>query len=255
MKDIQSGFDERNETIDKVGVKNLKYPIVLQDRNTGLQSTIADIDFFVELPHYYRGTHMSRFIEVLNSFHKEDIIDNLPKLLAAVKEKLIADRAFIKLRFPYFIAKQAPVSGIESLMSYDCFFEASLADDYELRIGADVPVNTTCPCSKELSDYGAHNQRSIISVRVTYEDFVWLEDIIDYAEQVSSIQLYSLLKRSDEKYVTEQAYNNAKFVEDIVRDLAILLKKDDRITGFKVSSENMESIHNHNAYASIEWQR
>ncbi len=255
MKDIQSGFDRRNETIDKVGVKNLKYPIILQDRSTGIQSTVADIDFFVELPHHHRGTHMSRFIEVLNSFHREDIIDYLPRLLAAIKEKLLADRAFIKLRFPYFISKQAPVTSIESLMSYNCFFEASLTDEYQLTIGADVPVNTTCPCSKELSDYGAHNQRSIVSIAVTYQDFVWLEDIIEYAERVSSSQLYSLLKRPDEKYVTERAYEHPKFVEDIVRDLSILLKKDDRITTFKVSSENMESIHNHNAYASIEWQR
>ncbi len=254
-KDIQSSEDKRQETIDKVGVKNLKYPVVLEDRSRGLQKTVAEIDFFVELPHHYRGTHMSRFIEVLNSYHQEDLIENLPRILATVKERLAADRAYISLKFPYFIEKKAPVTGITSLLCYECLFLASLSDEYELTIGVEVPVTTVCPCSKEISRQGAHNQRSVVTVLLNYKDFIWLEEIVEYVESVASSEVYSLLKREDEKYVTEKGYENPQFVEDIVRDLSVLLKKDRRVTGFKISSENFESIHNHNAYAYLEWQR
>lgn len=254
-KDLQASGDKRRETIDKVGVKNLKYPIIVQDRAKGLQKTIAEIDFFVELPHYHRGTHMSRFIEVLNSYHQEDLMENMPKLLETIKEKLAADRAYITLKFPYFIEKRAPVSGIVSSLNYDCIFISSLTDKYELTLGVEVPVTTVCPCSKEISKYGAHNQRSVVSVLVNYKEFIWLEELIEYIESVASSGVYPLLKREDEKFVTEKGYENPKFVEDIVRDLSILLKKDKRITGCKISSENYESIHNHNAYAFLEWQR
>jgi len=254
-KDIQGSIDTRRETIDKVGVKNLRYPIIVQDRLEGLQKTVAELDFFVELPHYYRGTHMSRFIEVLNSYHQEDLIENLPRMLESIKERLNADRAYINLKFPYFMEKRAPVSGITSMLSYDCVFLASLGEMYELTIGVEVPITTVCPCSKEISKYGAHNQRSIVTVLLNYKGFVWLEEIIEYVESVASSQVYSLLKREDEKFVTEQGYDKPQFVEDIVRDLAILLKKDQRVTGFKISSENFESIHNHNAYAYLEWHK
>ncbi|MBW6516060.1 MAG: GTP cyclohydrolase FolE2 [Candidatus Cloacimonetes bacterium] len=254
-KDIQNLPDSRKEKIDKVGVKNLKYPIIVQDRVNELQKTIAEIDFFVELPHHYRGTHMSRFIEVLNQYHQEDFIENLPHILASIKQKLSADRAYITLKFPYFMEKKAPVSGIASLLNYNCTFVASLSEQYKLTIGVEVPITTVCPCSKEISQQGAHNQRSIVTVLLTYNGFIWLEEIIEYVESIASSEVYPLLKREDEKFLTEKGYENPKFVEDIVRDLAILLKKDKRITGFKISSENYESIHNHNAYAYLEWER
>jgi len=176
-------------------------------------------------------------------------------MLESIKDRLEADRAYIKLKFPYFMEKKAPVSGIPSMLSYDCVFIASLCEDYELNIGVEVPITTVCPCSKEISKYGAHNQRSIVTVLLGYNDFIWLEEIIEYVESVASSEVYSLLKREDEKFVTEQGYEKPQFVEDIVRDLAILLKKDQRVTGFQISSENYESIHNHNAYAYLEWQK
>ncbi len=253
--DIQGSYDLRKEKIDKVGVKNLSYPIVVQDRAKEFQSTVADIDFYVELPHFHRGTHMSRFIEILNTYHRESIVENLQQLLKDIKDSLSADRSYIKLKFPYFIKKKAPISGIESMMNYNCYFEGEHTDKFELTIGVEVPITTVCPCSKELSNHGAHNQRSIIGMFVKYKNFVWLEELIDYAESVASSPVYALLKRTDEKYVTEKGYENAKFVEDIVRDLSIILKKDTRITYFHIYSENYESIHNHNAYASIEWSR
>ena len=253
--DVQNRKDTRNMKIDKVGVKNLKYPIVVQDRDNILQQTIAEIDFFVELPHYNRGTHMSRFIEVLNKYHQHDLIENLPEILKTIKKKLSADRAYINLKFPYFVRKKAPVSKIESLLNYEAIFLASYEDDFKLSIGVEVPITTVCPCSKEMSDYGAHNQRSVVKVQLKYDKFIWLEEIIEYVEKTASCEVYPLLKRVDEKHVTEKGYDNPKFVEDIVRDLAIALKKDGRITAFQISSENYESIHNHNAYASIEWQK
>lgn len=254
-KDIQSQLDSRNEKIDKVGVRNLKYPMVVQDRANKLQQTIAEIDFFVELPHDNRGTHMSRFIEVLNKYHEQDLMEKLPEVLTTIKKRLSADRAYINLKFPYFMRKKAPVSGIESLLNYEAIMIASLDEKFELTIGVEVPITTVCPCSKEMSDYGAHNQRSIVKVLLKYEKFIWLEEIIEYVEKVASCEVYPLLKRVDEKYVTEKGYDNPKFVEDIVRDLSLLLKKDERITACEISSENFESIHNHNAYACLKWQK
>jgi GTP cyclohydrolase I (EC 3.5.4.16) len=250
--DIQSQKDFRNITIDKVGVKNVQYPIIVEDRKNGTQPTVADLDLFVELPHDHRGTHMSRFLEVLNHYHKETFINNLPSFLAELQKELNADAAYIKLNFPYFIKKSAPVSGTESLMSYKCVFEASLREEYQLKIGVEVPVTTLCPCSKEISDYGAHSQRSYVLVKVIYDQFIWLEEIIEIIEAAASSEVYALLKRADEKYVTEKAYSNPAFVEDIVREITLSLQKDERISWFKVESENLESIHNHNAYASVE---
>jgi GTP cyclohydrolase I len=194
---------------------------------------------------------MSRFIEVLNQYHKESIIGQLDKLLIDLKSQLKADAAYIDICFPYFISKNAPVSKIASLMDYQCFFNASHRDSYELWIGAIVPVTTLCPCSKEISDAGAHNQRSYITIKVRYHGFVWLEELINIAEESASCPIYPLLKRRDEKYVTEKAYANPKFVEDIVREIAQRLDSDPRIIEFYIESDNIESIHNHNAYAMV----
>ncbi|NQV17738.1 MAG: GTP cyclohydrolase I FolE2 [Armatimonadetes bacterium] len=253
--DIQSMEDERKITIDKVGVKNVRYPIIVADRINGTQSTVADLDIFVELPHNHRGTHMSRFIEVLNHFHKENFIDKLPEFLGEIRNALNADSAYTLIRFPYFMKKKAPVSKIESLMSYNCFFQASLKEDFDLTIGVEVPVTTVCPCSKEISEQGAHNQRSYVIVMVSFSDFVWLEELIEIAESSASCEVYALLKRVDEKYVTEKGFENPMFVEDVVREITLKFKKDKRIKSFKVESENLESIHNHNAYACVEMRR
>lgn len=249
IPDLQSQADTRNIAIDKVGVKGVKYPIIVTDRVNKIQPTIADIDIFVELPHHYRGTHMSRFIEILNHYHKENLIDNLQQLLTEIRTSLEADAAYIEIRFPYFVIKKAPVSKIASHMSYDCFFKAALTDHFEFWIGAVVPVTALCPCSKEISRYGAHNQRSEVTVQVSYREFVWLEEIIELIEANCSCDIYPLLKRVDEKYVTEKAYENPMFVEDIVREITLKLTEDQRIISFQIESENFESIHNHNAYA------
>jgi GTP cyclohydrolase I len=249
IPDIQNQKDSRKIAIDKVGVKGVCYPIIVSDRNHKIQHTIADINFYVELPHYNRGTHMSRFLEVLNKYHQDNLIHNLENLLAAIKKSLKADASYIEIRFPYFIQKKAPVSGIASYLNYECFFKASLTDMYEFWIGARVPVTTLCPCSKEISQFGAHNQRSEVTAFIQYEDFVWLEEIIDLIEKSCSCEIFPLLKRSDEKYVTEKAYNNPMFVEDIIRELTTKLQSDKRIIHFEIEAENFESIHNHNAYA------
>ena len=275
VKDIQSQKDIRNVDIDKVGVKKIKYPIVVEDKNQKYQNTIAEIDIFVDLPRQHRGTHMSRFLEVLNSYHKENLINNLEPLLKEIRKQLNSESAYIKIKFPYFIEKIAPVSKIKSLLDYECIFEAFLKErvydssqtntksntsfqtdesqtEFDFRLGVTVPVTTLCPCSKELSDYGAHNQRSYVSVKVSYYSFLWIEELVEIIEKTASCEIYPLLKRPDEKYVTEKAYNNPVFVEDIVRDITLLLQKDSRIKWFCVESENIESIHNHNAFASIE---
>ena len=251
IPDIQSQPDNRKITIDKVGVKGIRYPIVVQDREKGIQHSVADLNIYVELPHQRRGTHMSRFLEVLNRYHTEVFIDKLDAFLSELKTTLKADSAYIDIMFPFFIKKQAPVSRVSSLLGYDCNFNASFKDSFELWIGVKVPVTTLCPCSKAISVYGAHNQRSEIFIKVRYREFVWLEELIQLAEKHSSCEIYPLLKRSDEKYVTEKAYNNPKFVEDVVREITLELNKDKRITGFYVEAENFESIHAHNAYALI----
>ncbi|HPR16908.1 MAG TPA: GTP cyclohydrolase FolE2 [Candidatus Cloacimonadota bacterium] len=250
--DIQNLTDTRKITIDKVGVKNVQYPIIVEDRADRIQNTIANLDIFVELPHQYRGTHMSRFLEVLNHFHTETLINSLPEFLQELRTALKADAAYVKLTFPYFIKKVAPVSKIKSLMNYQCVFESSLRDEYCLKIGVEVPITTLCPCSKEISDFGAHSQRSYVFVSVRYQEFIWLEEIIDLVEAAASSEVYSLLKRVDEKFVTEKAYQNPAFVEDVVREITLKLQNDSRITWFRVESENLESIHNHNAFASVE---
>ncbi|MBN1779778.1 GTP cyclohydrolase I FolE2 [bacterium] len=252
MIDVQNQKDIRNMPIDRVGVKNLRYPVTVLDRSNREQHTVASVSMDVNLPHHFRGTHMSRFIEILNETHRELHIDKITKILQRMKKRLEAEQASMEIRFPYFIEKKAPVSGAESLMEYQCLYQGTLADRSDFILGVDVPVTTLCPCSREMSEHGAHNQRSVVRIRVRTCKFVWIEELIEYAEQSASSPLYALLKREDEKAVTEQAYDKPMFVEDMVREVALHLEKDNRITWYAVESENMESIHNHDAYARIE---
>lgn len=252
MPDMQKSRDTRNIPISKVGVKDISYPIVVMDKNKSVQHTVARINMFVDLPHHFKGTHMSRFIEILNVYREEIALDKMEAMLQKMKEKLGAGNAHVELEFPYFIEKKAPASGAKSLMEYTCEFSASLSSEFDFVLGVRVPVTSLCPCSKELSQYGAHNQRSIMTVRVRYREFIWIEDLIDIVESCGSSQVYSLLKREDEKLLTEKAYENPKFVEDMVREATQKLLAMDNITWFSVEAENFESIHKHSAYAAIE---
>jgi len=252
MQDIQKSHDTRNIPIDKVGVKDISYPIVVMDRKKKFQHTVARINMYVDLPHHFKGTHMSRFIEILNSYREEIALDKLEIMLADMKKKLGASTAHLEMEFPYFIEKKAPVSRARSLMEYTCSFAATLSEGFDFVLGIRIPVTSLCPCSKELSDYGAHNQRSIISIKVRYSSFIWIEDLVSAVEECGSSPVYSLLKRVDEKHVTEQAYENPKFVEDIVREVTEKLLAEPAITWFSVEAENFESIHKHSAYAFIE---
>ena len=255
MIDVQNLPDGRNIAIDRVGVKNLRYPITVADRKSGVQQTVASINLFVNLPHHFRGTHMSRFIEILAEHHQRLHIDGIGEILAAVKERLEAQEAHMEVAFPYFIEKTAPVSGAKSLMEYACGYSGTLSDQLDFVLTGEVPVTSLCPCSKELSDRGAHNQRSIVTIAIRATELVWIEELVDMAEASASSPVYALLKRSDEKAVTEAAYDNPRFVEDLVREVASRLDKDPRVTWYRVQSENFESIHNHSAYAAVERSR
>jgi len=250
--DVQNRPDHRKIDIDRVGIKNLSYPITVLDKSNKIQHTVGSINMYVSLPHRFRGTHMSRFIEILNEYHRELHIDAVGEILQKMKEKLHAEEAHMEVSFPYFIEKSAPVSKAKSLMEYRCKYIGTLSDREDFILSVAVPVTTLCPCSKELADRGAHNQRSIVRIKIRYTGFVWIEELIELAESSASSPVYSLLKRKDEKIVTEHAYDNPKFVEDVVRELAQKLNSDPRIIWYNVESENFESIHNHNAYASIE---
>ena len=256
LPDIQSQQDTRNLEIQKVGVKGLSYPITVKDRANETQHTIASIQMSVSLPHHYRGTHMSRFIEILNIYRGSIDADNIHEILKTMQERLDAEVAHIELEFPYFIERLAPVTKSPALQEYICSFDASLGisgeeDDFVLTVK--IPVTTLCPCSKEISSYGAHNQRSIVSISVRYStSFVWIEELVEIAEQSASCALYPLLKRQDEKYVTEKAYDNPRFVEDVVREVALRLETMDSVCWYRVEAENYESIHNHSAYGLIE---
>ena len=253
MKDIQSQPDYRNMTIDKVGIKNLRYPIKVLDRKEGLQHTVASINMYVDLPHEYKGTHMSRFVEMLHLFRDEVSLERISEILEQMKKHLNADSSHIEVSFPYFIEKKAPVSDSKGIMDYDCAIKGSSDKDgkFDLISEVIVPITSVCPCSKEISDAGAHNQRGEVRLSTRFKKFIWMEDMIQIVEESASCDVYSVLKRVDEKSVTEKGYSNPKFVEDIVRDIAIKLKADDNITWFSVSAENFESIHNHSAYAHI----
>jgi GTP cyclohydrolase IB len=255
LKDIQNDFDPRNIEIDKVGVKNVKYPIIVLDKANGFQHTIATISMFVSLPHKFKGTHMSRFLEILHANQSMINMKNFPTMLGQMKEKLNAESAHLEVTFPYFVQKDAPVSKTPSFLEYTAGFFGHLDGANAMRdftVTVAVPVSTLCPCSKEISDHGAHNQRGIVTVQVRFKKFFWIEDLISLIEGCSSCDLYSILKRQDEKFVTERAFQNPKFVEDVVRDVADKLSNDPNITYFTVETENFESIHNHSAYAYLE---
>lgn len=272
LKDIQNSKDRRGLRINQVGIKNLRYPVSVLDKKKSLQHTIADINMYVDLPHYFKGTHMSRFLEILNEHKGEISIKKFPDILKKLKMVLNASSATIEMEFPYFIEKSAPVSGKKSLMEYICYYKGTIksADDGEdvsyreskaltkkaneniIRIGVKVPINTLCPCSKEIAAYGAHNQRGVVNVSIEFKKLIWFEDIISDVESCASSPVYSLLKRADEKYVTEYAYKHPRFVEDVVRCAADIFYSNKNITWFMIEAENFESIHNHNAYAMIE---
>jgi GTP cyclohydrolase IB len=257
MKDVQNETDYRNLAINKVGIRNIKYPISVLDRAHAAQHTVADVNLYVQLPEQFRGTHMSRFVEILNRYQREIDVRNLDEILASMREHLHSEAAYLELSFPYFIEKQAPVSKASSLMEYNCNMMASQHRDgsKDFVLTVKVPIMTLCPCSKEISDRGAHNQRSLVTVAARTNALVWIEELIELVEKQSVLDLYALLKREDEKFVTERAYDNPMFVEDVVREVALALRADPRIEWFTVESENMESIHNHNAYAFVEIDR
>jgi GTP cyclohydrolase IB len=253
MKDIQNQRDYRNIPIDKVGIKNLRYPITVLDRANAIQHTVATINMYVDLPHKYKGTHMSRFVELLHMIRLEISLEKFSSLLGEMKRHLNAASAHIEMTFPYFIEKKAPMSSCPGLMDYTCRITGSSSanGDVDLISEVVVPISSVCPCSKEISDQGAHNQRGQVSLAVRFKKFIWMEDMIELVEASASCEVYSVLKRVDEKCVTERGFTNPKFVEDIVRDVADILNGDDNITWFSVSAENFESIHNHSAYAHI----
>ncbi len=252
MIDVQMEVDDRGIEIDKVGVKDITYPILVLDKKNGTQSTIARINMYVSLPHNFRGTHMSRFVEILNEFKGEINIKSFSKILEVMKRRLEAASAHVDVEFPYFVEKEAPVTKARSLMEYTCRYSGSLTTKKDFSITVEVPVTTLCPCSKEISQYGAHSQRGVVAVTLGLKRLLWIEEIIELVEGAASSEIYALLKRPDEKYVTEKAYNNPKFVEDVVRDVAQKLSANDAIAWFSVEVENMESIHNHNVYACVE---
>lgn len=253
IADVQSSEDTRHIAINKVGIKDVSHPVRILDRSGYEQHTIANFNMYVNLPHNFKGTHMSRFVEILNQHEREISVKSFKDMLSEMTERLEAESGHIEMTFPYFVNKKAPISGVESLMDYEVTFIGELQDGMPaLDVKVVVPVTSLCPCSKKISDYGAHNQRSHVTVTARTDDFVWIEDIIDLVEEEASCELFGLLKRPDEKFVTERAYDNPKFVEDAVRDVAGRLNADKRISAYVVESENFESIHNHSAYALIE---
>jgi GTP cyclohydrolase IB len=252
VEDVQSRADTRRIPINRVGIKDIRHPVRVKDRSAGEQHTIATFNMYVNLPHSFKGTHMSRFVEVLH--HAREIsVESFRSMLTQMTERLDADAGHIEMSFPFFVMKRAPISGVESLMDY----QASLIG--ECRGGATyiwvrvvVPVTSLCPCSKKISERGAHNQRSHVTIKARLRTHMWIEELVDIAESEASCELYGILKRPDEKYVTERAYDNPKFVEDMVRDVAVRLNAEERVAEYVVESENFESIHNHSAYALIE---
>lgn len=251
--DTQNLPDHREVAIDRVGVKNLRFPILVRDKAHTSQHTVATVSLTVDLPHHFKGTHMSRFIEVLNHHGTVIHVDNIKVILRELQTRLDAEAAHVEFEFPYFIEKKAPVTGASGLLEYTVRFNATAhQDDSEFEVTVMVPVTTLCPCSKAISKHGAHNQRSLVTFAVRFSGPVWIEDLIQMVETSASAELFSLLKRPDEKAVTERAYEHPVFVEDLVRNIAVKANADPRIIWYKVEAENYESIHNHNAYAMIE---
>ena len=252
VEDVQARADTRQLPINRVGIKDISHPVKVRDRAAGEQHTIATFNMYVSLPHNFKGTHMSRFVEALHA-EREISVESFRTMLEAMTARLEAETGHIEMSFPFFVMKKAPVTGVESLMDY----RASLIGERrhgrtELWVRAAVPVTSLCPCSKRIADYGAHNQRSHVTIAARLRSHMWIEELIEIAESEASCELYGILKRPDEKYVTERAYDNPKFVEDMVRDVAARLNRDDRVAAYVVESENFESIHNHSAYALIE---
>ena len=252
VEDVQARLDTRELPINRVGIKDISHPVRVKDRSAGEQHTIASCNMYVSLPHNFKGTHMSRFVEILHG-EREISVESFRGMLRTMSERLEADTGHIEMSFPFFVMKRAPISGVESLMDY----RASLIGEHrhghtEMWVRVSVPVTSLCPCSKNISDYGAHNQRSHVTITAKLRSHMWIEELIEIAESEASCELYGILKRTDEKYVTERAYDNPKFVEDMVRDVATRLNGDERVAAYLVESENFESIHNHSAYALIE---
>ncbi len=254
IADVQGSADSRAIPINKVGIKSIRHPVKVLDKNGGVQHTVATFNMYVGLPHNFKGTHMSRFVELLNTNEREFSVENFESMLRNMVERLEAETGLIEMHFPYFIAKEAPVSGVRSLMDYEVTLVGEIRSGgvYHQATKVVVPATSLCPCSKKISERGAHNQRSHITITATTNEFVWIEEIVLMAEGQASCEVFGLLKRPDEKYVTERAYDNPKFVEDMVRDVAGVLNADPRIDAYVVESENFESIHNHSAYALIE---
>ncbi len=253
IDDVQSRVDTRRIAIDKVGIKDIRHPVRVKDRSEGEQHTIATFNMYVYLPHNFKGTHMSRFVEILNNHEREITVESFKDMLTEMAERLEAETGHIEMTFPFFINKTAPVSGVQSLLDYEVTLIGEITNGVaEMFIKVVVPVTSLCPCSKKISDRGAHNQRSHVTVSVKTNEFVWIEELIELVEKQASCELYGLLKRPDEKLVTERAYDNPKFVEDMVRDVAGRLNDHERISAYTVEAENFESIHNHSAYALIE---
>ena len=253
IEDVQSRPDTRQIAINKVGIKSVRHPVRVADKDAGVQHTIANFNMYVYLPQHFKGTHMSRFLEILNGYEREFSVESFEGMMRQMVSKLEAESGHVEMSFPYFINKTAPVSGVQSLMDYEVTFIGEIDKGVYLQtMRVVVPVTSLCPCSKKISDYGAHNQRSHVTITARTNSFVWIEEVVRMAEEQASCELYGLLKRPDEKYVTERAYDNPKFVEDMVRDVAAVLNADTRIDAYVVESENFESIHNHSAYALIE---
>lgn len=253
MKDIQNLKDERNVDIQKVGIKHLELPLIIQRKNNSNQVVCARAKVNVSLPRDYKGTHMSRFVEVLTEWRNKNLLGvDIKGCLEEIVRRLEAKSGELEFKFTYFIDKVSPVTKLSSPMSYECIFKGRIENgDYKFILGAEVPVTTLCPCSKEISDNGAHNQRAFIRIRVSYDEdkHIWLEDLIDMVESCASCPVYPLLKREDEKFVTEKAYANPKFVEDVLRDVVVNLRKNEIVNDFEVECEAFESIHNHSAWA------
>jgi GTP cyclohydrolase I len=252
IPDVQSSPDTRQLAIDRVGIKAMRHPARVRDKSGGVQHTVALFNMYVHLPHNFKGTHMSRFVEILHR-EREISVESFGALLAEMTDRLEADSGHIEMTFPYFVMKKAPVSGVESYMDYHCSLHGQRVDGQtEMWVKVIVPVTSLCPCSKKISERGAHNQRSHVTITAKLREHMWIEELIEIAESEASCELYGILKRPDEKYVTERAYDNPKFVEDMVRDVAVRLNEEPRVAAYVVESENFESIHNHSAYAQIE---
>jgi GTP cyclohydrolase I len=251
MRDVQNESDDREIKLDRVGVNHVVYPIQVKDKDAISQHSVGIINLYVDLPKEFRGTHMSRFIEILNKYQNQLSYSSLESILDETKKELNAETAHIEIEFTYFIKKNSPVSKISSYMSYLCKFLASKKEKFDFTLEVNVPIQLVCPCSREISAFGAHNQRGVAKISLKMNHLVWIEDLVEIGEKAGSSPLYTLLKREDEKFITEESYQNAKFVEDVVRDIVLPLEKDSRITWFSVSVLSQESIHNHNAYASV----